>query len=257
MRKLGTVLSIMAVANMLALAGLALWLKATDRLNVERLRAVRDVLRPTIAEEHDARKKEEERLAREQAEAEERDRLERPALTAEQQLAIRLASTEAEWQRRQRFEREVADLRTALDRERAEFEAERASIESARAAAQAEAEARAEVTSSEQFRKAVGVLEAMKAPEAKAALLEVMRMGPATAIGSLSAGVGSADDFSEEGLSRAVLYLDSLQERTRAKVLSEFLKDDPKLAATLLERIRTLGAATPPPLSGREASPGL
>lgn len=257
MKKLGTALSVMAVANMLALAGFALWLKATDRLNIDRLRTVRDVLRPTIAEERDARKKEEERFAREQAEAEERARLERPALTAEQQLAIRLASTEAEWQRRQRFEREVADLRTALDRERAEFEAERASIESTRAAAQAQAEARAALTASEQFRKAVGVIEAMRAPEAKAALLEVMRMGPATAVGTLSADAGVAAEISEEGLARAVLYLDALQERTRAKVLSEFLKDDPKLAATLLERIRTLGAATPPPLSGREASPGL
>ena len=47
-------------------------------------------------------------------------------------------------------------------------------------------------------------------------------------------------------------YLNAMQERTRTKVLDEFIKSDPKVATDLLERLRTRGIAARAP----ETMPG-
>ena len=40
---------------------------------------------------------------------------------------------------------------------------------------------------------------------------------------------------------QVVSYLNAMQERTRTKIIDEFIKSDPKMATDLLERIRTRG----------------
>jgi hypothetical protein len=84
-----------------------------------------------------------------------------------------------------------------------------------------------ELASDQQFKKSLSVLEAMKPGQARIALREVMA-GP-------------------DGKGMAVAYLNAMDEGVRAKVVQEFLKEEPKVAADLLEALRTSGVPPAPP----------
>jgi hypothetical protein len=71
-----------------------------------------------------------------------------------------------------------------------------------------------------QFRKALATLEGLKPDKVKLTLQQLLDQGEADQV---------------------VAYLNAMQERTRTKVLDEFIKSDPKVATDLLERLRTRG----------------
>ena len=50
MKRVWTIISILAVANLLALGGFVGWLKTSGRLNKERMQQLRELFAPTIAE---------------------------------------------------------------------------------------------------------------------------------------------------------------------------------------------------------------
>jgi hypothetical protein len=83
-----------------------------------------------------------------------------------------------------------------------------------------------------QQRKVLSTLEALKPAQAKQTLQQLI-------------------DAGDSGRFQALGYLDQMDEGVRAKIMGEFVKEDPKLAAELLEELRTRGQkpkpATPAP----------
>src|SRR5690606_18925427 len=110
MRAIWTVISTVAVANMLAFGAFVGWLAATDRLDAARLTRIRQVLAETRAEER-ARQEREAQEARAAAEAAEEDgRAAAPPLTGADLLAVSLDVSEAARARRERARREAQDV---------------------------------------------------------------------------------------------------------------------------------------------------
>lgn len=246
MRAIWTVISTIAVANLVALVCFLGWLRLTDRLNMERVRAVREMVTPTIAQDAERKKSEEAEAKIAAAAAKDKARHEAPPLTAEAALSIRDQAAELERQKVRRLEREVADLTTALDLAKSQFLAAKSEIERERAEAKAALEAG---ETSPQFKKTVGVLEAVKPAEARNILAQMLvENAPAASNGQVARPT-------ESGLKRVVGYLNAMQDRSRAKVVSEFQKEDPALAADLLERLRAFGTVVLPPNRGRSSQP--
>lgn len=220
MSTLWRIVSVIAVANLLALLGLAGWLAASDRLDLARLRAVRQVLAPTRAADR-AKEEEAKRQAEEAARAQaEKAKVGTPPVTAAERLAIKIEQSEADHQRLERARKEIEDLRRTLMLERDRLDADIAAFAAQRAAFDAERRRIREQEGDAQFQKTLATLEQLKPDKAKAALQELLDAGQ---------------------MDQVVAYLDGMQDRTRTKVIDEFLKADPKVAAALLERVRTRG----------------
>lgn len=232
MKSIWTALSILAIANVVGLLAFFGWLKATDRLDRTRVEQVRQLFAPTVGE---VKTQEEAKAAQAEAEAraaQEKARLAKPGVTAEQQLEARFDATEIDRQRRQRIHDEIAQLQKMLAEKMDQLERLNAQI------AQAKAEfedmtrnARRQATDL-QFKKTLSVLEGMKPGPARTLLKQTMDASPA-------------------GKEQAVAYLNAMEEESRTNILQEFVKEDPKLAAELLDRLRTRGV--PPPAPGESA----
>lgn len=247
MKRVLTLIGVLAAANLLGIAAAIAWLAATQRLTAERIEAVREILHEPAPVERarlEAEARAAEREAARQEASEEADPLasvelpDAPPLPADRLVAMRRELMRAEEFRTQRLERENAVLAQTtrqifrqLDQERKAFEAEKAAFERRR-------EAIADLQGDRQFQAALSVLNSVKPGEAKAMLSEIIQ-GRA---GSLSV----ADDPGMTGLDRAVAYLDQLDEMIRGRVMAEFVKDSPTVAADLLERLRTFGLAAEP-----------
>lgn len=220
MKSFWNVLSIVAVANLLALIGLVGWLAASDRLNVDRMRAIRVALAPTITFER-ARQQEEKKAADIEAVlAIRRAKMGVPPVTAAERLNLKLEQSEMDRQRTDRVRKEIEDLRRALLLERERLDRDIEAFRADKGAFDAERARMAGGLGDEQFQKTLTTLEGLKPAKAKVALREVLDAG---------------------GIDQVVSYLDGMQDRTRTRVIDEFIKDDAKLAADLLERLRSRG----------------
>lgn len=256
MKSAWNAISIVAVANMLALLGLLGWLYSGDRLNVDRAREIREKLTLTISKEKaeaDAKAREEQvKSAAEEAER----KASRPPLSAQERLDARLEATELDRQRAIRLRREIEDLQAQLDRQRAEIEAGRADLSQREKAFQAMVQRQREAVESEQFQRALGVLSALKPAEATAILMQIMRSGAGTAPAATPAAQSSpqvaanapaslaadlAATSQASGMDTVVTYLNAMDDRPRGRIMTELTKADPVLAADLLERVRLLG----------------
>jgi hypothetical protein len=220
MKTLWTALSVLAVANLFALLGVGGWLAASQRLDVPRLREVRRLLSETAPERHE--REERERTKREEADKAAAEAASARVLpvAAEGVLQLKLEESQADQARLEAARREVQIMQETLRRERRALDADREALAKERGDFEA---ARKQVVDSEgnaQFKKALSTLEGLKPDKAKAALQELI-----------------AASHTEQ----AVAYLNAMQERTRTKIIDEFIKDDPKVATDLLERIRTRG----------------
>jgi hypothetical protein len=227
-----TILSIVAVANLLALGGFVGWLAGTDRLDASRARAVREMFSITRAEQ--AKREEEARAAEEaaRAQAEAEARAGRAPLTAAEKLAARGESTELDVQRAERLRREIADLRAQLARDISDLERQRADLQQREQAFASLVESGRAKLEDEQFQKTLGVLSALK-PAQAVTMLRVM----------LSPEQGAG--YSESGMVTVVSYLDAMEDKVRTKIIGELANDDPGLATQLLERLRTRAAFAP------------
>jgi hypothetical protein len=178
-------------------------------------------------------------------------------MTAAEKLAERIGASELDFQRIERLKREVQDLQNALLRERADLERDKALFENDRKVLLAQAQQSSGEAGDEQFKKTLGVLQSMKPAAAKAMLLEIMSMidgpveSPAPAMIAPALGANTPAELAQSaldtnaptypGMDSAVEYLNAMEERSRTKVMSEFAKDDPRLAAELLESLRRRG----------------
>lgn len=253
MKIIWNALSVVAVANLLALLGFVGWLRADDRLNADRARAVRAVFGKTLTEEAaEAAKAKADQEAVEKAAAEAK-RKDQPPLTAEQRVALRLEATEIDRQRMERLQREVEDLqrvlateRTALDRDRAAFLAEKSAFEAASAATRRALE-------DGQFQKTLGVLSTMKPKDAVGLLTQMLKgasFAPTSQPPALAAGGATgteSDAAAAAGEEQVVSYLDAMDEKPRGRIMTELAKTDPVLATRLLGRIRDRAQFAPVP----------
>ncbi len=225
MKTLWNLLCVLALANLLAIIGFVGWLGATDRLSLDRLRAIRVALSATNADEVAKQEEETKKVKEEEKVAAEKKRMEgAPESAAERNDRVR-AADDAREQSRNRSMREIEDLRRSLLKDRADLDADKAALAAERKKFEA---ARAEIekqTSDEQFKQALSTLEAQKAKDAHSVLKAMI------------------DDQKRD---QAIAYLAGMGERQRSRILAEFVKVDEKLAATLLEQLRTRGVTAPP-----------
>lgn len=228
MKMLLTAISAVATLNLLAMGGLVGYLAATGRIDARRLTELRESFAETIAE-RDAREAaaeaaaEAERLAAEQRAKE----AQAPVPTADI-LATRLEHNQADIVRLEAIRREVEILQETLRRERRALDEEKASLKRDR---QQFEQARRIVMQTEgdsQFRKALATYEALKPDRAQLAFAQLIEQGE---------------------IDQVVAYLNAMQERTRTKLIDEFLREDPAVATDLLERLRVRGISARTPES--------
>lgn len=249
MKTLWNAICVIALANLLAVVGLVGWLRTSDRINMDRARELRVMLTKTIgqqrSEEEQAKTTAEAEVKRKEADA----KAKRVPLTASEQLAARLEATELDEQRLKGMRSEVDALQRTLREAQEKVKAERSSLDADRTAFEAAKKALAETTKSEQFQKTLAVLQAVKPTEARAILGEILigTSAPASPTGTdanagtLAANAAPMTNPSNKGREQVIAYLDAMEAKSRTKVLTEFLKSDPKLAAGLLEDLRQRG----------------
>jgi chemotaxis protein histidine kinase CheA len=222
MKSLGLIVATVAIANLLAIAGFVGWLAASNRLNMDRLRQVRAVLAPTIAEEEIAKAAEAEAEKKAAAEAAERAKMAIPPESAAERIEQNRTDRDLREDQAARQRKELDDLRRRLLADRSKLDEDRSAFETEVKAFREQRAAEEKVRSSEQFKQALATLEAQKAKDAQQVLKALL-------------------DKQQE--SQAVEYLAAMGERPRGKILAEFIKEDATLAARLLERLRARGLA--------------
>jgi len=222
MRRIFDIIAAVGLINLLALIMLVLWLWSSDRLDRDRLDRLRALLSPTIAQEREslaAMERDAER-AKAQREAELRDEHLPPPSEVRLELVRSADSAAAQAEARLRdqvahLRRELMDGISRLQRDRDDFEAERAGW-------LASIEAERTRRTDEQFAKAVRQLELLPPRNARDILLNLA--------------------VTPKGMETTVAYLDAMAPRNAARILRE-LKDEAQtaVATDLLEALRTFG----------------
>ncbi len=220
MRTLWTILSTLAVANLLALLGVAGWLKATDRISADRLEKIRLVLARPVAQERAEAERTEAESRREAEAAAEKAKEGSVPLSSGDLLRVKLQLSEADRKRVEAMESEVSNLRQLLSTEREALDAERTRLESEKAAFAAMREDIVKKEGDRQFRKALATYEGLKPDEAKQVFQQLI---------------------TEKKTDDVVSYLNAMDEDQRTKIVAVFVEEDPRVAADLLERLRTRG----------------
>jgi hypothetical protein len=233
MKTAWSILSALAIGNLLTLAGFRAWLVASDRMDCERARAIRAIVQETVPDAR-ARTKQEAELAQQEAIAREltaQSQEEGIPITADGIVRGKIEASEMDLQRINRMRQLVSDLQEAVRIERESLTRDREDFDRSKLAFEAERARIAEIEGAEQFQTALSVYEGLRPDAARNMLAQLL------------AGAGEAAGSREQGEDLVVAYLNAMQDRQRNKIIAEFEKDDPALAAGLLERLRTRGIA--------------
>lgn len=260
MKALWTIVCVVAVANVLALLGLVGWLRASDRLNWDRAREVRELFTRTLTQEREQAEQQAQEEAQAKARAEAEARAARMPLKAEEVLAARVELTELDRQRIQRLMREGENLRSAFAQERVELDRRWAALEERERALQTLTQQFTAQANDEQFQKTLGVLQAMRPAQAVQVMTEMLGQqepsdaapGAGFAPVGAPAARGTAQLPQGEAVAAArraaqarrgvvVDYLNAMEDRARTRLLSEWSRRDPRLAAELLDDLRRRG----------------
>lgn len=224
MKKLWTLVSVLAFLNLLAVLGFAGWVYTTGRIDQSRIQEVQSLFGETVTE-RDQRIADEEKAAAE-ALANAEKPLPELALTADERNRVRVEMTQVDRQRRERTAREIQDLKGTLMNQQRMIDADRKALQAEQEAFDA-MRARLEIIEgADQFAKSLSVLSGLKPKDAMSALQVLLNEGK--------------DE-------QVVSYLSKMDERVRTKIFAEFVKADEQLAANLLESLRTRGLAAAPP----------
>jgi len=218
------VISTIAVANLLALVGFFGWLVTSDRLNLDRAEAIREMIAPTLAEETARLKAEEDEQQAELARLEEQGELGGMPLSAADRLNILREVDEVSRQRFERMERETRDLQRQLRDELDAIATERRAFESMRDEFEVRRAEIAELEQSKQFKRAMQLYESSK-PDVAANMFEEL--------------------IAQDKEHHVVSYLNAMKPMAARKVIEEFEGRDPALAARLLEGVRNYGLSAP------------
>jgi len=230
MKTLWTLISTLALANLLAILGFLGWLATSDRLSRDRVEEIRVMLSRTVATETAEKTAEEAAAKKAEAEKADAERDAKPPIRAAARIEEKQVAEDIEHQRKLRLDSELKSLQEFLVRENdrlIKWEQELKGRETAFSDEQKKIDA---TSGTEQFKKALATLNGVKAKEAQSILNELLVTGKTEEV---------------------VAYLNAMEERSRSKVLAEFNKVDPRVAADLLERLKTYGIMP----SVTEASP--
>jgi hypothetical protein len=232
MKTIWSIFSALAVGHLLAITGFGCWLVATERLDWDRAQAIREVMQETIPDQQ-AREQAEREQAEAEAEAARAAQAEAEdngiPLMADGVVQAKIEASEMDQQRLNRMRRLVADLQETVRIEREALVRDCEAFEQQKADYEAERQRIAQIEGAEQFRTALTVYEGLRPAAAQNMLAELL------------AGAGEAKGSKDRGEELVVAYLNAMQERQRNKIMAEFEKEDPALAAGLLERLRTRG----------------
>ncbi len=221
MKRIWTMLSVLAVANVLALGGFVGWLVQSDRLNKERVQRVREMLALTISAEKAAMDAETLKQEAAKTEAAAAEKLAQPPVPASQVIAASIQQQDADVQTTLRKQRELEDLRSSLLRLQSNLEDREKALAQRETNFEDTKKRYARIEGAEQFKTALTTLEGQKAKDARSVLQALLSIGQTEQV---------------------VAYLARMDESKRSKVMAEFVKDSPTVAADLLERLRTRGA---------------
>ncbi len=227
MRTIWNALSVMAIANLVALLGIVGWLVVGGRIDRDRVQRVRETFVDTVAQEKERVAQEEAARVAAQKAAEEEARLKQgsPVPFADA-MDMRIQRNADEEQRLERLRKEITQMQEAIAREQRKIDADLVKLEERERAFTQVREQIKLTEGNKQFKKSVSVLEALDAADAMGALGEVLRTGDTEQV---------------------VAYLNAMQDRKRAAVLTEFIAaGQAGVAADLLERLRKRGVEVPP-----------
>ena len=234
MKRIWTLISVMAAANMLALMAFIGWLQVSDRLNLQRVRDVRGLFSETLTEQFASEQREADQLAEaEKARGSAAEEvLNGEPIDSADWLRINWELREQDSERLERLRREVEDLKRTLADVRANLNADIAAFERMKEAFDAERDRITRIEGDVQFKKAVDTYAMLK---------------PAAAVRMMVQMMGQTAGDGTDGPLQVVSYLNAMDERKRSSIIGEFEKTDPALAADLLERLRIygLGARAP------------
>lgn len=230
MKRIWMIFSTLAIANILAMGGLVAWLKISDRLNRDRFEAVKSIFKTTLAQEAQgiAAEKVAQETAKATAAAEAKAAV--PPSTAAEIIADKQLTEEHGLHVLLRQQQELTNLRNALMNQLADLERREQELAAAKSAFELERQRIADTEGTAQFKAALATIESQKPKDAKAMLRALM-------------------DSAQTD--QAVAYLARMDESKRSKVVAEFVKDDPQMAATLLEKLRTRGTSVPTEAAGK------
>ena len=251
MRTLWTIISVLAVANLIALAGFVGWLRNTDRLNLERVREARVMFSKTLAQEQADAEAQAKAQEAERVKAEQEKQASKPPLTAAEKLSARMEATELDRQRIERLKREVSDLKQQLAVERRLLNDEWASLKAQQQAFDDAIAAANAASTDAQFQKTLKVLSSQKPQQAVLLIKQMLAddQPPPAEFASVPLANGAAQPGAadlpagptEAQMNTVVAYLDAMNDKTRSKIIEALTKTDPRLAAELLERLRLRG----------------
>lgn len=234
MKTLWSIVTVMALANLLALGGFVGWLGGTGRIDESRLRELRALFAPTVADAAAARAAAELEAAQEADQARRQERLTNPPLTASAILASREIAADAAAQEVLRVRQEVRERQAELQIEADRLAKERAAFVAERDAWQSRRDAELQRVAGEQFTQLVALFSTLKPREARDLILEMEARGERADV---------------------VRLLDALEVRAAAKILSELrTPEQRRLASELLARLRDLGQDLPADGSPQESS---
>lgn len=221
MKRAWTILSVLAIANLLAIGGFIGWLVMSDRLDNGRVQRVREMLAMTVAAENAAKS---ELAAKEEQEANDAAaaaKLAQPPVPAAQVIAVGQRQQDLDVQTTLRKQRELEDLRASLLRLQSNLEQRELALAQARLDFEETKKRYAAIEGAAQFQTALSTLEGQKSKDAKAVMQALLSAGQTEQV---------------------IAYLAKMDEGKRSKIVAEFVKDAPPVAADLLERLRTRGA---------------
>ena len=250
MNKIWTILSVLGVGNFLAVAAFVGWLGMTDRLTFERVRAVKAALGETVSAET-ARIDDEAKAKEAEANVlEVKTKEQKPTMTAQEKLAVRLEATELDMQRFKKLQSDIEAMQTNLRAQSERMVAERVAFEKEKIAFEALQKETEAKTVDGQFKKAMAVLEGMDTKNAVATVKEIIAgIAPEAALGLPATGNVSKESAAIPGEDRALRYLNAMSPSKRTEMMNLMAKSEPALAAKLLERLRTYGLL---PASGNQ-----
>jgi hypothetical protein len=235
MKTLITAILVVAIANLLGVLGFLGWLGATDRLSKDRFNRIKEILAVTNAEELALAATEKAKAETQAKETALAAKMAEPPKSAAESISDNRQSGEIQQQGQLRLRDELRQLQLQLDRRQAELDATKAQLDAKERTFQQRLAEVGKAAANEQFKQALAALEAQEPADAQKVLSTIIQ------------------DRQQE---QAVSYLASMSPKNRAAVITEFIAVDPKLAATLLEELRTRGlssttAASPQPTTPR------
>lgn len=226
MKSLWNALAIIALTNVVGISGFVGWLVSSGRLDRGRLDAIREMLSETVDDEKRRLAEDERAKAQSQIEKAAMQRLQGTPESALDRIETVTGEVEVTRQEANRLRAEIAILQRTLLDERRHLDEQIALHRQERAAFDEHRTRLAEIEGSVQFKTALATLQGQKPRDAYLVLKSLM---------------------DQRMLDEVVSYLNAMDERQRTKVVAEFVRSAPEVAADLLERLRTKGLDPPRP----------